>query len=162
MNDFYTEQLVKRKTPASSLMLVGVCAALTILSFLVIPLIPLGIILPFAFGFATYLIYQRTNLEYEYLYVNGEMDVDKIMAKTKRKKIFSCNVRNMEIVAPAGAPELRPFANIKAKDFSSDMPDHKVYEMVLIENGEKTRILFEPNDVILEGMRMLAPRKVIR
>ena len=162
MNDFYTEQLLKRKTSASSYVLVGVCAALAIISFVAILLLPFGILIPLILGFLTYLLYQRTNLEYEYLYVNGDLDIDRIMARTRRKKVFSCNVRDMEIVAPVGSPELRPFANVKAKDFSSNMANHKVYEMILIVNGEKTRILFEPNDTILEGMRMLAPRKVIR
>lgn len=162
MNDFYTEQLLKRKTPAAGMVLVGVCVALTILSCLMIVMMPLGILLPVAFGFVTYLVHQRVNLEYEYLYVNGELDIDKILARTKRKKVFSCNIRDVEIVAPEGSPELRPFSSVKPKDFSSNLPNHKVYEMVLIENGEKTRIIFEPNETILEGMRFLAPRKVIR
>lgn len=162
MNDFYTEQLLKRKTPVMGMVLVGVCAALTILSCLLIVMLPLGILAPVAFGFITYLVYQRVNLEFEYLYVNGDLDIDKIMARTKRKKAFSCNIRDVEIVAPAGSPELRPFANVKAKDYSSNLPDHKVYELILIEGGEKTRVLFEPNDTILEGMRVLAPRKIIR
>jgi len=33
--------------------------------------------------------------------------------------------------------------------------------MVVVKNGQKEKIIFEPNQTILEGMRMLAPRKVI-
>ena len=65
------------------------------------------------------------------------------------------------MIAPQGAPELRPFANLKAKDFSSNCQDHKKYEMILVSEGEKHRVIFEPNKTILDGIRMIAPRKVI-
>ncbi|MFR0073872.1 MAG: DUF6106 family protein [Blautia caecimuris] len=30
-------------------------------------------------------LFQRLDLEYEYLFVNGELDIDKIMCKVKKK-----------------------------------------------------------------------------
>lgn len=161
MNDFYTEQLVRRKTPLASVLLVSLCAALTIASVIAVIMIPFGIIVPVIFGGLTYFVHRSVNLEYEYLYVNGDLDIDKIMARTKRKRVFSCNMRDLEMIAPAGSAELMSFQNIKPKDFSSNIPDHKKYEMILITSGEKHRIIFEPNQTILDGVRMLAPRKII-
>ena len=68
----------------------------------------------------------------------------------------------MEVIAPAGAPELRPYQGLRAKNFWSGNPDAKVYEMIIAQKGEKQKIAFEPNETILEGMRMMAPRKVVR
>ncbi|RGS80473.1 DUF6106 family protein [Coprococcus sp. AF21-14LB] len=161
MSDFYTEQLIRRKTPITSILLVSVCGAFTIISVLSMLILPFGLLITAALGALTYFVHRSVNLEFEYLYVNGDLDIDKIMAKTKRKKVFSCNMRDLEVIAPQGAPELRPFANLKAKDFSSNCPDHKKYEMILVSEGEKHRIIFEPNKTILDGIRMIAPRKVI-
>ena len=161
MNDFYTEQLVKKRTTGASIVIKSVMIALTIVSFLAMVLIPFGMILPVLLIAADIFVFRGQNLEFEYLYVNGDLDIDKIMAKTKRKKVFSCNMRDLEVIAPQGAPELRPFANLKAKDFSSNCQDHKKYEMILVSEGEKHRVIFEPNKTILDGIRMIAPRKVI-
>ena len=94
-------------------------------------------------------------------YVNGDLDIDKIMAKQKRKRVFQTNVSELEVIAPTGSAELNAFQNIKAHNFSTMNPDHKTYTMVVVKNGQKEKIIFEPNQTILEGMRMLAPRKVI-
>lgn len=161
MNDFYTEYLVRRKTPLASILLVSLCAALTLISFFAIIVMPFGVIVPAVLGCVTYFVHRSVNLEYEYLYVNGDLDVDKIMAKTKRKRVFTCNMRDLEILAPAGSAELMSFQNVKPKDYSSNIPGHKKYEMILITAGEKHRIIFEPNQTILDGVRMIAPRKVI-
>ena len=39
-----------------------------------------------ALGIACYFVIPKTDLEYEYLFVNGELDIDMIMSKSKRKK----------------------------------------------------------------------------
>ena len=46
MNDFYTEQLVKRKTTGASIVIKAVMLALTIVSFLISLVIPFGMLLP--------------------------------------------------------------------------------------------------------------------
>jgi hypothetical protein len=40
------------------------------------------------------------NVEYEYIVTNGDLDIDMIVAKRKRKRIFSANCKEFEIVAP--------------------------------------------------------------
>ncbi len=44
MNDFYTEQLVKKRTTGASIVIKSVMIALTIVSFLAMVLIPFGMI----------------------------------------------------------------------------------------------------------------------
>lgn len=160
MSDFYTEQLVKRKaTSADMAKRVGLIV-LTVASVAAIFLVPFGILAPVIMIVLDIFLFKRFNVEYEYLYVNGDLDIDKIMSKEKRKKIFSMHISELEVLAPTGDPELRPFQNVKAVNYSSLEPNHKTYEMVIVQNGQKSRIIFEPNATIVEGMRMLAPRKV--
>ena len=105
---------------------------------------------------------RRLDVEYEYLYVNGDLDIDKIMHKAKRKRVFSTNISNMELLAPEGAEELNQYRNAHVADYSSGMAGAKKYVLVVAENGQITKLVFEPNETIIEGMFLMAPRKVKR
>lgn len=161
MSDFYTEQLIKRKTSSATMFAKAGLIALTVLSAAAIFLFQFAIILPVIMIAADYFLFRRMDVEYEYLYVNGDLDIDIIMAKQKRKRKFSTNVSNMEMIAPEGSAETRNFKADKSYDFSSGAEDRKRYEMIVIENGQKIKVIFEPNQTIIEGMRLLAPRKVM-
>jgi len=162
MGDIYTEQLVKRKNTGK------VAVEKIALIFITIVVLVLGLMIPYVgilflvmIGVDVYL-FRSMDVEYEYLYINGNLDVDKIMSKSRRKKVFEMNVSELEILAPVGCPELRPFQGMKSLDYSSGEEGRKVYEMIILSNGEKKKIVFEPNDTIVDGMRMYAPRKVVR
>ena len=105
-------------------------------------------------------LFRSMDVEYEYLFVNGSLDIDKIMAKSRRKNMFSMEMTDLEMMAPSGSPELRPYQGLKGTDYSSGMPGADTYELIVVNNGEKKKIIFEPNKAVCEGMKMLAPRKV--
>ncbi|MDE7038627.1 MAG: hypothetical protein K2O98_11935, partial [Lachnospiraceae bacterium] len=119
MNDYYTEQMVKKQTDMKDIAIKAVLAAATIVSFLIIMMYPIGLILPIAMIALDVFIFGRLKVEYEYLFVNGDLDIDKIMNKSKRKKQFSMNVADMELLAPSDAVELRQYQNARVLDFSS-------------------------------------------
>lgn len=162
MSDFYTEQLVKRKTGGKEigikvLLIVAIIGAV-FLSFI----FTLGIVIALALIIAAVILFQRLDVEYEYSYYNGEMDIDIIYHKAKRKRVFSMHVNDMELLAPAGAAELREYQSMKGIDYSSGNKDAKLYTMILSKSGQKTKIVFEPQQEIVEGFFLRAPRKVIR
>lgn len=160
MNDYYTEQLVKQKTKTTSILAKVALIAVTVLSFLVVLWIPFGIILPVGMIVLDVFLFKRMDLEFEYLYVNGDLDVDKIMARQTRKKVFETNMRDVEVVAPSGSIELQPFQRVKTYDYSSRTGMNQTYELVTVKKGHTVKIIFEPNQKILDGMKLLAPRKV--
>ena len=160
MNDFYTEQLVKKQTDMKDILIKAILVSLTIVSFVVILMYPIGLILPILMIVLDVFMFRRLNVEYEYLFLNG--DIDKIMNKSKRKKLFNANVSDMELLAPAESAELNQYRNARTLDFSSHTGQAKVYALVLSGQGELRKVLFEPNETIVEGFYMLAPRKVIR
>ena len=63
-------------------------------------LLPIFLIGAVALGIAAYFIIPGTDLEYEYLFVNGELDIDKIMAKSKRKKAKTVDLTEADLIAP--------------------------------------------------------------
>ncbi|MCQ5146748.1 hypothetical protein NE476_31170, partial [Enterocloster bolteae] len=41
-------------------------------------------------GVATYFVFLNLSVEFEYLFAEGGLSVDRILGKAKRKKIFDC------------------------------------------------------------------------
>ena len=162
MGDFYTEQLVKKQTTMKDVFLKALLVAFAIASVFVVFMFPLALIVPVIVIAAVVFLIRRLDVEYEYLYVNGDLDIDKIMHKAKRKRMFSANVSNMELLAPESAGELNQYRNARVVDLSSGAPDARRYVFVTAENGQVTKLIFEPDDTIIEGSWMLAPRKVIK
>lgn len=162
MSDFYTEQLVKKQATMKDVFIKAFLVALAIVSVFVVLMFPVAIIVPVVVITAVVFLIRRLNVEYEYLYVNGDLDIDKIMNKAKRKRVFSTNISSMELLAPEGADALNQFRNAKVLDFSSGMADAKRYVFVVAENGQVTKMIFEPNEEIVEGIFLMAPRKVVK
>ena len=102
MSDFYTEQLVKRKASMGTMVAKAALIALTVVSLLSFFLFPLGILFFGIMIVADIFLFRQLDLEFEYLYVNGDLDIDKIMAKQKRKRVFQTNVSELEVMRLQG------------------------------------------------------------
>ena len=102
MSDYYTEQLVKKKADGKDIVIKILLIFCTVFSFFLVLLMPFLMILPVLLIVLDVFLFRRLDLEYEYLYVNGDLDIDKIMGKQKRKRVFSMNVNDMELLAPRG------------------------------------------------------------
>ena len=85
MNDSYAEWLVKRKAPAYTIIIKAVLIALCAVSAFLALMTVFGILILTAVGAATYFIFQNLNLEFEYLIVNDQITIDKIMGRARRK-----------------------------------------------------------------------------
>ena len=163
MSDLYSELLVKKERTIKDKLVKGGLIALVVICALV------GIVMPFLFfvaialGIAAYFIIPGTDLEFEYLFVNGELDIDKIMSKQKRKRVFSGDVSSLELLAPTQSHELdhyRSRSDIKKNDFSSGKKDARTYTMILKKEKGMELVVFEPSDVMLNDMKRMAPREV--
>ena len=103
------------------------------------------------------------DVEYEYIYINGDLDIDKVMHKERRKHMLSVNVKDVEMLAPEGAFQLQSYKAGKIYDYSSGIPSApNRYVLVFTRSGETFKVLFEPNSDLVEGFFLMAPRKVVR
>ena len=160
MNEFLTEQLVKRsKTIATTIKKMGLISA-TVISVFLGFVHPMLVWLTAIMVIADIFLFKRMNVEFEYVYFNGDLDIDKILDMQSRKRVLSTNIKEIEVVAPVGAVELQPYQRKKVLDFSTQNPEDKAYEMVTLFKGETVRVVFNPNEKILNGMKNMAPRKV--
>ena len=163
MNDSYAEWLVKKKAPAYTYFIKGALIFFCIIALLAALILPFGIIILAIVGAITYYVFQRLSVEFEYLVVNDQLTVDRVMGKARRKKAWEGVLSEVQIVAPIDSYVLKDYENpsMKILDFSSHIPHAKVYGMIHQGEGHTTKIIFEPNDRILQHIRQRSPRKVI-
>jgi len=161
MNEFYTEHLIKQKPTAKTMAMKALYIVLCVLAVLAMFVIPFGYIITVIVIFVVATFFKRLNLEFEYLFINGDLDIDKIMGQERRKRVFSTNVKEIEIMAPISYAELKPYENLKKLDCSSATDNKNVFGLVASYKGEKLFVIFEPNETIINGMKYLAPRKVL-
>lgn len=163
-NDTYAEWLVKRKTPAYAYAIKGVMIFLCIIGAFLALTTAFGILILAAVGVGTYFVFQGQNLEYEYLIVNDQINIDKIMGQSRRKKAWESNMEEIQIVAPSDSYLLKDYERpgMKVLNFSSMAPNAKTYSIIQQSGANTTKVIFEPNDRILHCMRQRSPRKVVQ
>lgn len=158
----YVECLIKQKQkPVYKFMkvLLIMLAVVFFLFAMVYGLLPF--ILAVAAGVGAYLVGIFTDLEFEYLYLDRELTIDKVMAKSRRKRIGTYTLDRIEILAPIKSYHLDNYKNrqAKVKDYSIGeelQPDRRY--VMFYEGGEK--ILLSPSEDLIKAMRNKSPRKV--
>ncbi|WP_124067673.1 DUF6106 family protein [Clostridium sp. E02] len=166
MNEMYAEWLVKRKSPAYTMLLkilMGILCVIAIFLSITPAFGIFGVIILFAVGAGTYFVFRNSEVEYEYLFVTNMITIDRIYGRSKRKKAWEGTMDEVQIVAPTDSDEVKNHetSNMKLLDFSSHVNGKKTYTLISQSGSETVKILFEPNDKLLQCMRMTSPRKVI-
>ena len=143
MGDLYSELLVKKdKTAKDSLVKYGLIVLTALACYFVIP---------------------KTDVEYEYLFINGDFDIDMIMSKTKRKKVSSFKLSEADLAAPLNSHRMDYYngnQKMKVMDFSSGNPEHKRFGIITKMNGDLCKIILEPDEALAKAMKNSAPSKV--
>lgn len=161
MSESYVEVMVKKEGTLLGKLLNLVVTFLIIFSVVlfILSLNPIVLIGTILFGVAMYFVRMKTNLEFEYLYVDKELTIDKIMNKTKRKRVTKISIDRMEVIAPVGSYHLDDYKNRidKVPDYSSGRADAKRY--LLVYEGQRG-VIIEPGDDMIRMIKNIAPRKV--
>ena len=164
MSDLYTELLVKKeKTPKDNLIKYGLIALTAICVFAALFIHFLFLIGVVLLAVADYFIIPKTDLEYEYLFVNGEFDIDMIMSQQKRKKVCSFSLKESEIAAPVKSHRMDYYnnnQNMKVMDYSSGNPEHEQFAVITRVNEKTCKVIIEPDQDLKEKMKKTAPGKV--
>lgn len=164
MGDLYSELLVKKdKTAKDSLLKYGLIVLTVLAVFAGLIITPLALIIAVALGIACYFVIPKTDVEYEYLFINGDFDIDMIMSKTKRKKVKSFKLSESDLAAPLDSHRLDYYngnQNMKVLDFSSGNPEHKRFGVITRLDGNLCKIILEPDEALAQAMKNSAPSKV--
>ena len=164
MGDLYSELLVKKdKTAKDSLLKYGLIVLTVLAVFAGLIITPLALIIAVALGIACYFVIPKTDVEYEYLFINGDFDIDMIMSKTKRKKVKSFKLSEAALAAPLDSHRMDYYngnQNMKVLDFSSGNPEHKRFGVITRLDGNLCKIILEPDEALAQAMKNSAPSKV--
>ena len=164
MGDLYSELLVKKdKTAKDSLLKYGLIVLTVLAVFAGLIITPLALIIAVALGIACYFVIPKTDVEYEYLFINGDFDIDMIMSKTKRKKVKSFKLSEADLAAPLDSHSMDYYngnQNMKVLNFSSGNPEHKRFGVITRLDGNLCKIILEPDEALAQAMKNSAPSKV--
>ena len=163
MSDLYSEVLVKKERTWKDKLVKGGLIALVVIFAVVGIIVPILFFVAIALGIAAYFIIPGTDLEFEYLFVNGELDIDKIMSKSKRKRVKSLNLSECDIMAPLNSHRMDYYNSnqkLKVLDFSSGNPEHKRFAIIARDGADTCKVIFEPDETLAKTMRNTAPSKV--
>lgn len=162
MSDLYFEQLVAKKKTGKDTAIKAGLIVLTVLVAAAGLVIPLCFILAIALAVADYFIIPSLNVEYDYLYVNGEMDITKVTAQSRRKKVMTLNVQQLELMAPVNSHRMDYYNNSKMPvyDFSSGDQSHKIYAMIIPVEQKQSKVLVELDPDMYENISKYVPRRV--
>ncbi|MFZ2539274.1 MAG: DUF6106 family protein [Oscillospiraceae bacterium] len=158
MGDTFLEQIVKKRDSLKEtiikflIMLAGALIFIISLAFLGNQFVgPFSLLIGaggiyFAWYFASGL-----NLEFEYIYTNGEIDFDKISAKRKRKRIITVRISSFDDFAKF---DIQKYKNQKYDvtiNASASLDDPQThYATFRNRDGKNCIIMFTPNEKLLE------------
>lgn len=165
MNDIFLEYLVKKKSKEDvikQILLIFGCVltllAATYLCFFVF--IKFLWLLPAIWGIVIYftvILRRNYSVEYEYIFTNGQLDVDIILGKSKRKSLVSLLCKNIEYMAPITKDM---YCDREIIDTIYDPTRRGKYYIDFTKSGKKCRLLIQPPEKILENMKRYNPRNV--
>ncbi len=163
LNETYLEVMVKRKTSGAmkgaqlaAALLAGIFALFAVLGFIV-ALAPALVC-----GVASYFLGMYTSVEYEYTYVDKELQIDRILGKARRKRMETLDLLQLEVMAPLGSHQLDGYShrmqNQKPADYSSGGIKQPECRYLLCMNDRQ--LILEPGDELVKMIQAVAPRKV--
>lgn len=163
MSETYVECLVPAKKSGASKVIVAVLIVFTVLFLMAMILVPPAMILAVVTGIAAYFVNLNSSVEYEYLYLDKEISVDKIMSQTRRKHMGDYSLDRMEVFAPLNSWHLDNFRqrDVKVVDYSigKELDPDERYAMYY-EGGLK--VIFSPSEEFVAALYNAAPRKVFK
>lgn len=167
MEELYAEAGCKpAKTGMDTLKKIGLIALPIVLFivFMFTKIYLVGGLAVIAVGAAVYL-FPMLDVEYEYVFCDGQLDFDKILGGNGRKTALKIDFEQVEMIVPELSHAANGWHDAKVMDFSSRKSDagaagNKKYVILCKVKENRTKIYFEPSEKMLQKMKIKAPKKV--
>lgn len=171
--DTFMEYMIKQKKKKGDYLKAGLiilCATFVVLAltliFLILPsyLISIWPLTVVGVYFGAYKIISSFDVEYEYILTNGELDVDRITHKKKRRRIITIHTKSFIEFGKVGDENEK---NHKKEDFtniinaSANSSTYTDYYAVFFKNGQKMKLIFNPTRKMIDTFKTYAPRVVL-
>lgn len=166
MGDVFLEQIVKQQKSFKEILrnvviiFVGLLFAVALFFLLLTPfkgkeylgmfvfLILVGVV------YYTWYIVSGLNLEFEYIFTNGEMDVDKISNKRKRKRMTTVRISQASSLGEFDNASFDKQAYAHVYNASAFLKGQGNYMLTYANrDGEKCCLIFTPEERLLEAVK---------
>lgn len=171
--DIFVEQIVRHKKSSSdytkqTVALLGGVVAVLAMVYISLYLIGflgvVGMILSLAaiagIIYGTIRIITSFNVEYEYILTNGELDVDKIIAKSDRKRLVTVDVKGFTAFGRVTQNVLDADYSTRIYAFSDYAAPDACYAVFEKPDMGKTLLIFNPNDAFCRKIYDFLPADV--
>lgn len=166
MSELFNEQLVKREPQTMDLVkktIYVVIAIAVVFAVLMTQLFFFVALVVIVEVFVLRFLFQGMNLEFEYILTNHELDIDKVISKSRRKHMHTLNVKS--IVAMAKYEEMDKSTEFRTFDkkvnVSSGVLKENTYAFIIMEDRKRLLVIFEPNEKILKSMKIYMTTRVL-
>ena len=165
--DVVVEYMVQKKSTAKDLLLkLSVAAGSLLLLFIALLLSQVspfltafGLIICIGVVYFAYRYIASLDVEYEYTIVNGEMDIDKIIARRKRKRLLTVKLTSFEQFGKF-RPSDHEQVEYDSRVYSCEDPKGENAWYAVFSHRElgNTLLVFTPNDRMMEALNVYVPR----
>lgn len=162
MNDVYVEYSFKIKAPLYKkiIVLIGiVCSCILLFYSIYFPILStIGIF----FLVMSYFINKSCKLEYEYILINDELTIYKIINNASRKKVYTIDLNYIDCIMDYSNNDIsynhKKIEKIK-QFFEKDNKDPII--KIIISHGNHNQCIFiNSNQELLDGLKKRCPLKV--
>lgn len=166
--DRYTEQILEKRPDFKQRLLMLGAILVTALGVALLLFVDFGagVALAVIGGFLVYFAKLSSYAEYEYLFINGDLDIARITNKSTRKEIYSFNEGDVQRVLPYNSDafqnELEVNGELSIKNFTSgdkENTDNWYAFLANAKNGTHAVIL-ELNEKTLEHVKECFKKKM--
>ena len=167
MDTFFEQIIPKRKTPKDLALLFLIWfAAVIIFAASILFLLPIIQIMAIAIGaagfYGAWFLGTSLNVEFEYSVTNGYFDIDKIVARRKRKREVSLECKDVEAFGKYNQAE-HTHRNYQKRIIAGDETSEDAwYASFRHKEFGMTLIVFEPDERILGAIKKFLPKLVAK
>lgn len=159
--DTFVEQIVAiKRTGKTWAAYLGIAVvAVLLMTVVTIAVGSLFIVFDALILFGAYKLYSMLSVEYEYIITNSTMDIDKIIAKSSRKRVVSFDL--------SAVLRIEKYTGIIPKEvenncfFACNKNDDNAYILIYkIEGKPQQAFVFAPDEKMISGMKNFLPRHI--
>lgn len=134
--------------------------AIAISALALIFLMPIGILLTLGIISVSIYLIKGMDIEYEYSVVNGEIDIDKIISKKKRVHLLTVKTSSFESFGKVSdAKDI--VAEVTSFMVSDGIYENEYYADFNHNEYGESRVVFSPNEKILESIKPYLSRRAV-
>ncbi len=163
--DTFFEQIVRvKKTGKDYGIIIGIWIAACLVSYFAMlflaRLLPLALAAIFLVFYGAFKLSKMRFIEYEYIVTNDCLDIDKIVAKSSRKRVMSIDVKNVSSIEKFSLGAKLPEGAEKTL-VACDADSNEAYILTASAEGKGRSVLvFTPNDRVKEGIVKFLPKYI--